>query len=212
MKTLVVGCDASGKSTLINAISRTYGDTFTESTQSKEAREFKLKYHNTPLSTRIIDEREQMYLKLSALSHKAELQIRESGSNIVTSDCSLVTRLSHGVMREVMFGKKISDDEIIGRWCDDEAVISMPPDLGVLASPPFRTILDRIRARQSAGDQLESFRGFNSVEFLDAYNRRWKSVFPELVSIIPATMIIDTSVYSPEEAVGQYDEIRAWVG
>lgn len=55
MKTLVVGCDASGKSSMLEGIQEQWGDHYVESTRSKEATTFR-KANHTRVMRQVISE------------------------------------------------------------------------------------------------------------------------------------------------------------
>lgn len=209
MKTLVVGCDASGKSTFIEGINGRHGDVFAESTQTARAQEFKRKYFGHPVDAEFIDARESMYLDLSGSSMKRVMELEGSGLDTITSDSSLVTRLSHAVMREVRLGVVVSDEEVISKWANNDVADPKEiPDIAVLTSPPFSVIVERMRARQAAGDRMESFVGFNSLDFLEAYHDRWEAFFPRLVDSVPLLISVDTSQVSVGESIDVYSQMR----
>lgn len=209
MRSLAVGCDASGKSTFIEAVHGRFGDVYAESTRSDLAVQFKEKYFGRAIDEEYVDARESLYLELSRCSLLHEQMLEEDGRNVITSDSGLVTRISHSVMREVRFGRSTSDDEVIGRWSEEEKMtIGTTPDIAVLTAPPFQVIVDRIKTRQAAGDCHEAFMGFNSLDFLEAYHARWNVVFPQLLEVIPRLLIIDTSIISVSESLEAYAESR----
>lgn len=209
MKTLVVGCDASGKSTFIEGVHKHHGDVFAESTQTTRAQDFKRKYFGHPIDAEFVDAREAMYLDLSGSSMRRVMELERSGLCTVTSDSSLVTRLSHAVMREVKLGVVVSDEEIISKWVsNDVADPKEIPDIAVLTSPPFSVIVERMRSRQAGGDRMESFVGFNSLDFLEAYHDRWETLFPRLVDSVPLLISVDTSQVSVGESIDVYSQMR----
>lgn len=63
VNTLVVGCDASGKSTMLNAIHDAYGDEIIEVTSTEESRKFKIDHLQTLIDANFINKRENLYLK-----------------------------------------------------------------------------------------------------------------------------------------------------
>ena len=65
MRTLVVGCDASGKSSLVEGISGRYGDIAFEATSTDESRRFKHDNLDTLIDDELVNEREDLYMRLS---------------------------------------------------------------------------------------------------------------------------------------------------
>ena len=96
MRTLSVGCDASGKSTFVQAVHEMYGDSAVESTSTNRSRTFKQANLSTPIDSSYIDEREQIYLELTS---DVMSKIKNSKDvSYIGTDASLVTRLSHDAM------------------------------------------------------------------------------------------------------------------
>lgn len=205
METLVVGCDASGKSTFCEAVQLTWGDTMAESTRSEEASRFKREHHRSVIDAELIDERERLYLKLS---HQALIQAQTIEGNYISSDSSLVTRLSHSAMRQVITEPYLTNEEVIEAWQSDlEAAQSTPPDILVHTHADAPVLLSRMRQRQ-ATDSLEHFWGFNSPLFLDVYQKRWKEVIGILSHTSLDCVSLDTGTTSIEKCLVQYGEAR----
>lgn len=207
MKTLVVGCDASGKSTFLDIVHTNYGDAVGESSRSDEAQTFKRANLSRRVDHEFVNQREALYL---GLSHKSLLAMNDrQDSNIVTTDSGLVTRLSHNVMRQIICAPSLSNDQIIERWLGDEADADVqPPDILVLTHTEFPVIRQRIVNRQNAGDKNEKFWGFNSPFFLEAYQQRWRSMVESLGHAAFSCLSLDTGKVSPTESIKRYDEIR----
>lgn len=194
---------------MIEAIHGRFGDHFVESTSSEDARAFKARNTNRDIDGPYIDERESLYLNLSRRTLITMRDMINAGHNVVTSDSTLVTRLSHNVMRAVRLGENIPDDVIIRDWrVDEDTEFTQPPDIVVLTSPPITTIENRIVQRQVMGMRDEQFYGFNALDFLDAYRDRWEQIVPRLSSVIPCLLQIDTSVVSIDESIERYAMIR----
>lgn len=205
MKTLVVGCDASGKSTLLAGIHQRYGDVVRESTRSEEGLAFKRANIDRRIEGSFIDEREAFYLDI-------ERQERDMGRNcpdIATTNASLITRLSHDVMRRCIGLTGGDDEEIIDRWFDDEEGADTPrPDIIAFTYAPFPTIRARIIERQQAGMRDERFWGFNSPFFLERYQERWRRLMPALAERGLRYAAFDTAAEAPEQIMEQYAALR----
>ncbi len=183
-----------------------WGDAYDESTRSEEATAFRVANHKRIIDAEYVELRESLYLKLS---HQALLAMAQSETGVVTPDSSLVTRVSHSVMRRVIGEPYLDNIGIIEEWQADEARADADaPDMIVLTHAPFSTIRSRIVARQDAGDALESFWGFNSPTFLEAYQERWKTVLRDLAQQSYVCLAINTSETSPEDGLRQYAAIR----
>ncbi|HSX17005.1 MAG TPA: hypothetical protein VLH86_02790 [Patescibacteria group bacterium] len=208
MKTLVVGCDASGKSTIARRICERYGDTPVESSRSAQAVEFKAKNERRYMSAAFIDEREAFYLQLEAQEQPRTTSL---GGNVVTTNSTLVTRLSHAVMRACIGEPYLRDEEIIPLWLDDERRLGTPlPDAVILARAEPDVIRGRMLARQKSGMQGEDFWGFNSPFFLERYQQRWEGMVASLGSIGVPCLELDTSFTQPDDAglLVHYDALR----
>lgn len=206
LKTLVLGCDASGKSTFLDGVRETYGDTLGEMSRSEEAQTFKKNSLTRLVDPEFINQRESMYLRLT---HQALINMHKSGDNIITTDSSLVTRLSHNVMRDVIGAKSLDDERIIEEWQKDEMIADVSsPDIIVFTHAPFTVIRNRIIERQKAGRKDEVFWGFNSPFFLESYQERWHKMVQKLSETAFTCLSIDTTKNSPEESIEFYDQIR----
>lgn len=205
MKTLVVGCDASGKSSMLEGIQDQWGDHYVESTRSEEATTFRKANHTRVIDADYIAQRENLYL---GLSHQGLLQMKSVEGDYVTSDSSLVTRLSHSVMRQVISEPHLNSEQIINAWQEDEAKVgAKSPDLFVLTYADFSVIRKRMEDRQ-VNDQFEHYWGFNAPLFLEAYQERWKEMMSNLSSAAFNCISLDTSEKTKDECVAQYSAIR----
>lgn len=207
MRTLVVGCDASGKSTLLDTVHRSYGDVVIESTSTDESRAFKRASLNRLVDMDFIDEREQLYMGLA----KASLQFVHSNEieDFVSTDGALVTRLSHAVMRRCIGGASLAPDAIVADWLNDEAESGVRlPDIIALTHAPFSTIVDRISQRQQSGQKDEKFWGFNSPLFLNHYQEAWKSTLSALARAGFTCLAFDTTLRNPADIINEYDVAR----
>lgn len=205
MKTLVVGCDASGKSTLLAGIHQRYGDTIRESTRSEAGLAFKRANIDRHIDGSFIAEREAFYLDIE----RQERDIGRNYSDIATTNATLVTRLSHDVMRRCIGLAGYDDEEIISRWFDDEEGAGTPrPDIIACTYAPFATIRARIVERQQAGMQGERFWGFNSPFFLERYQERWRRIMPALAERGIRYATFDTVAEAPEQIIERYAAVR----
>lgn len=205
----MVGCDASGKTTMLHKISESYGDIAIESTKSAEAIEFKRANFNRIIDMTFVDERESLYLSLGQKVMRQTKQMEMDSKSTVSSDATLVTRLSHGIMRTLIGNRAYSNEAVITLWREDEEKqgITMP-DIILLTSPPFEVIKERIIERQKSGQKYEAFEGFNSLEFLKAYYDGWLSLLPTINQIGASSIIIDTSITTPQESLEIYAQCR----
>lgn len=208
MRTLVVGCDASGKSTLLESIRSEYGDEVIESTATEESRRFKKASVNRLIDDEYIRERERLYLKLTEDTLKMVSQ--GDVKDFVGTDASIVTRLSHAAMRQCIGGPTISTESIIRAWINDESTeLVAPPDIIVLTHAPLELIKGRISVRQQAGMKEEKFWGFNSPFFLNEYQKAWRETIKALAITGLTCVEFDTSVESPEHMMQVYGRKRA---
>lgn len=205
MKTLVVGCDASGKSTLLAGIHRRYGDAIRESTRSDVGLAFKRANIDRRIDGSFIDEREAFYLDIE----RQERDIARDYPDIATTNATLITRLSHDVMRRCIGLAGYDDEDIISRWFDDEEDAGTPrPDIIAFTYAPFATICARIVERQQAGMQDERFWGFNSPFFLERYQERWRRLMPALGECGLCYVTFDTAIETPEQIMTGYATVR----
>ena len=205
VKTLVVGCDASGKSSMLEGIQEQWGDHCVESTRSEEASAFRKANHTRVIDADYIAQRESLYL---GLSHQGLLQIKSVEGDYVTSDSCLVTRLSHSVMRQVISEPFLSNDQIIDAWQEDEARAGAEsPNLFVLTYADFSVIRQRMEERR-VYDHLEYYWGFNAPLFLEAYQGRWREMMSDLSSAAFNCLSLNTSENPKDECVAQYSTIR----
>ena len=206
MRTLVVGCDASGKSTLLSDVAKNYNDIVVESTSTDESRKFKRANLDKPITEDFIEQRKKMYLSLTSdlLSDK-EIWNKD----FIGTDATLVTRLSHDVMRRCIGLEGNSNANIIDDWQKDEdAIDATLPDIIVFTKAPFETIRNRISLRQQSGLTEEKFWGFNSPFFLNSYQERWKTVISDLGAAGFSCLELDTVLSSRNESLNKYDKIR----
>lgn len=206
MRTLVVGCDASGKSTMLEGVVREHDDHLIESTATPVSRKFKLDHLSTLVDVDFIAAREALYLGLTN-NTLSDDKLRDR--SFVGTDASLVTRLSHDVMRGCIGMKQMANQEIIETWHEDESDLGIElPNIIVFTHAPFGSIRNRIRSRQKAGRHEEKFWGFNSPFFLESYQNRWKEMVHDLAITGFCCVEIDTSVHSPETAMSLYSDVR----
>lgn len=197
MKTLVVGSDATGKSTIVRTIREAYGCAPIESSRSIEALAFRASHLKTPIDRTFLDIREQFYLLLEAVDQPKTLKIK---GDIVTTNSTLTTRLSHAVMRTCIGEPAADDDTLIAQWQNDEQRFGTPlPDNIILTRAEPDIIRQRIIARQQAGARDEDFWGFNAPFYLERYQSRWEGILPALGNLGIHCTTIDTSYRRPDE-------------
>lgn len=206
MRTLVIGCDASGKSTFLNLAKEAYGDQLIESTSTPESRAFKRASVEKAIDQEYIDQREALYLKLSRdVLSKAVA----AGMDYTSTDATLVTRVSHDVMRRAINLPGKNNDDIIRAWQDDEQEIgASTPDIIAFTHAPFEVIRNRIIDRQQAGQTEEKFWGFNSPFFLQAYQERWHDVISDIGKLGFRCIKMDSSQMTPEDQLTLYADAR----
>lgn len=206
MRTLVLGCDASGKSSMMEGISGMYGDVAIEATSTPKSRQFKVDNLSTLVDEGFIAARESLYLELGQAVMN---EFKDSSQDVLTTSATLVTRVSHDVMRRCVSLPGVSDKEIITTWLNDEArADATMPDIIVHTHAPFEVIHGRISDRQQQGKKEEKFWGFNSPFFLDAYQQRWHKVVAHLSAAGMRCLSIDTSKRSIDESLSMYADLR----
>jgi thymidylate kinase len=206
MRTLIVGADATGKSTLARGIQRRYSDTIMGSTRSEEVLQFKRNNFTRAIDADFIDERERFFLRVE----RDELsRLNQLVGDVCVTISSLATRLAHNVMRQCVGAPSLSNEEVIARWLEDEAAVGVrPPDIIVLVHAPIETIRQRIVKRQEAGKQQEEFVGFNALSFLEQYQLGWLQLVDHLQKSGFACVAIDTSEKSIGEVLTEYGKLR----
>jgi hypothetical protein len=154
-----------------------------------------------------ISERENLYLGLTAdtLSSVSSQDIE----NFVGTDATLVTRLSHSVMRYCVTMQDLDHDSIVEQWLEDESKVDVElPSIIALTLADFPDIRARIKLRQQAGMKEEKFWGFNSPFFLNQYQEAWKKTAPALARAGLNCITLDTSVNPPEAVLEVYKVFR----
>ena len=201
---LCVGIDASGKSTLLDGLSSSFGYDIVEPTSSPEARGFKSRTIDTAVDASIIDEREQIYLRLNDLFAVSIEACMEEDARIASTGSHLVTRLSHMVMKRTI-GENVSrhgEKEVLLDWVDSSRV---QPEAITLTHAPFEVIRGRILSRQAEGDVLERFWGFNSMLFLENYQDAWHVVLDEISQETDIdSFSFDTSEDTPTQMLSRF--------
>lgn len=208
MRTLVVGCDASGKSSLVEGISGRYGDIAFEATSTDESRRFKHDNLDTLIDDELVNEREDLYMRLSR-TVLGRLAMSSTADSYIGTDSTLVTRLSHNVMRRCIGGKAIEYDKLVEQWVKDEAEFGLaPPNIVAITYAPFDLIRSRIQARYDNGDKDEKFWGFNSPFFLEKYQNAWLEVREYLPQAGISCISFDTSLATIEDSLSVYATVR----
>lgn len=207
MRTLVIGCDASGKSTLMAGVHERFGDNVIESSKTTGALAFKMANLDRPIDEEFINEREAFYLKIE---HQDAADLSTDNANTITANSSLVTRFSHNIMRRCLGLHSYTDQDIIRLWEREEASVNLqPPAIIALTHAPIDVIKQRIIARQRAKRKDEKFWGFNSPFFLEQYQQGWLRVLPALGATGTRCIQLDTSRLSPSQSIERYSGVRA---
>lgn len=201
---LVVGVDASGKSTFLSSLAEQCGYFVVEPTATPRAKVYKHQTAASLISQQLVDEREAIYLELN---QQFAIRLNESRSQtrLATTGDSLVTRLSHAVMRRVA---GIDSDVLPAKcteiWLDSNG---SKPEAIVLTHAPFETIWDRLTQRQAAGAQHEEFWGFNAPFYLRAYQEEWKVAINAIRTMSDIKCFeFNTALQSPEAIMQQFTD------
>ncbi|MBP6961920.1 hypothetical protein KBB49_00070 [Candidatus Saccharibacteria bacterium] len=195
---LVVGIDGSGKSTFLSNLADGMGFTVLEPTSDEEAKKFKQATIDTPVTEEIVNQREAIYTRLNSLYARDVSKRIKNGEKVACTGNSLVTGLSHSVMRQVI-GCDMRDHhtKTVVNWVN---VSSDLPGAIAFTYAPFNTIIARIIERQRDGQDLERFWGFNSPLFLGIYQDAWHQAIATIREHTDIACIeFDTSVLSPEK-------------
>lgn len=206
---LVVGIDASGKSTFTDGLALRFGYTVLEPTSTPEARDFKAQTIDTPITMPLVAQREAIYAGLNDGFGQAISRILANGSPVASTGNLLVTKLSHAVMKQVVSEHAKPSDHLRPVY-DWVAEPYNHPDRFCFTHAPFKAIRQRISERQQAGDALERFWGFNSIYFLGRYQDAWH----EAIEIIGnetdiGCLSMDTSQLTPEEMLARFNSLPA---
>ncbi len=198
----VIGVDGTGKSTLIDGLAATYPHlTTVEATATEEAKRFKAAHYLTPITDDFITTREQLFLGVARRLEESFRQSAAKGEAIVTTGSKLVTSLSHAAMRQLIGAPAKSTEEVVETWAGDETV--RRPTGFVHMHAPMEVILSRIQDRLIAGDEKENRHGFNSPDYLEAYQGVWGEAVPLLAELGTRCVSVDTSVSDKVMAVEQ---------
>lgn len=166
---LIAGIDASGKSTFLINLSEQWGCLPLEPTSTDEARTFRRRNADEPVTADLIAAREQLFLGINEEHSQHITERLAAGTRVATTGNSLVTRLSHAVMRGVAVDQT-NPAAVVYDWL---ASGELRPEALFLTHAPFEVIRKRIMERQQTGDKLERFWAFNSLFFLDQYQDAW---------------------------------------
>ena len=205
MKTLVMGCDASGKSTLVRAIYEKYGDYTVESSTAVEALAFKQANTGRVIDAPFINDREAFYLSLERAEQQAQASIK---GNLITTNSLLITLLSHGAMRQCIGEPYTATHTIVDQWLNDETKNGVVPDIIVHVFAADAIIGQRIRERQRSGVVGEEFWGFNSPFFLSHYQRKLGKAADILALRGLNVLSVDTGQCKADFTFRQYAKFR----
>lgn len=195
---LVLGVDGAGKSTLLRGLHEHEGTTVFEPSSCSEVTAFKTRSRNQEVTPELIDEREAIFLRLNQSFEACVAQMLNTCSSITTTGGSLVTRVSHSLMREVVTGEEGQVDVAVDLWLNDTK--APKPDQIVLIHAPSNVIAERLRNRADQGCPEEIPWGFNSVYFLTHYQATWNRLMDGVlwdagIECLP----MDSSQLSPRE-------------
>ncbi len=194
---LVMGADGSGKSTIVTQLAAA-GYHSLEPTTSPEAVAFRHDNYQKPLTRKLVDERQKLYLKLN---HQFDEQVHgllALGDNVVTTGHELVTYVYHEVMRGVIDGTYVPRFPV-NEWLDAGVV---RPTTIVILYTPLEVLEERLQARLNA-DPTEALIGFNSLTFLEAFQHTLLQLRQPLTDLGISCGTYDTSTMSPTAIVEQ---------
>lgn len=201
--TLVLGTDGSGKSTFLNELQKRRDFSILEPTSTKEAQAFKRNSKNSFVDEALVDCREEIYMKLNFEFDRLIKSKLESGNKIATTGNSIVTLVSHALMRSIVACKEKNVHMLVERWLE---IDHARPNKLILVHASDQIIRERILDRQQRGDLAERFWGFNSLHFLSLYQ---DVLHQTIEKISEATSIkgikLDSGFLSPHEMVLEYD-------
>lgn len=200
---LVVGIDASGKSTFLEGLRSNFDYTVLEPTSSDDARRFKADTIDTPIDADLIEQREAIFSNLNSGFHSKVTESVASGDPVATTGNLLVTQLSHAVMRRVVsVDQQAAVEDVVSSWAEQGSEV---PDGLAFVHAPFDVIRNRIAQRQNDGDELERFWGFNALFFLQHYQQAWHDAVAQIAEHTEvATLTLDTSILSREEMMAEF--------
>lgn len=199
--TVVLGIDGSGKSNLLRDFEQKLGYSVLEPSADSAARQFKTDHLQTPLHDALIDERELLYAGLNKVFDK-QIGRRLQRGNVATSGSTLVTAMSHAVMRSVIGGPDYDTDAIVEQW---STTPGPKPDNIVLVHAPMEVIQARIAKRQQQGDQTEVFWSYNAPFYLNQMQQGLGALANSLETIVGYDVErIDTSIIPKGAAIEMY--------
>ena len=193
---LVIGIDASGKSTFMHGLESNLGYTVLEPTASAEAKAFKSEHLGKPLTDELVLERQSLFTRLNT-QFDAHITAQQEHSNVATSGSRLVTNISHAVMRSIIGDRPVPVAAIVSDWNESQTV---RPDSVVFMHAPMDTIKARILERQERGVSGEQLLGFNSLHFLTRYQDALMQTYDALDSDL-TTLEFDSSRTSIDTAI-----------
>lgn len=201
---LVFGIDASGKSTFMKGLQTALGYTTLEPTSSNEAKAFKAENLDAPLTIELVDERQRIFLDLNK-RFDAQITNELERNNVATSGSTLITNLSHAVMRRVIRHDKLFIPDIVGQWSESATIT---PDTIVLTHAPINVVEKRIIDRQNADMKGEQLLGFNSLYFLSRYQEALLDTYDILGNDF-RTFTFDSSLSSPDTAINSFVSLKS---
>ena len=207
--TLVLGIDGSGKSTFLNRLCDETGAHMVEVSADDESVAFKYRTAGQELNAALVQERRDMYLRLSRRAEERARAAVETGKPVAHSGFELVTLISHAVMGNLVEPSERPDSELVaeiieGWLAGDE----LKPDHVVLVDAPMEVSQARIKRRLDEGDVAEVPVGFNDPEFLT----RYRAAFHDTVRLLGDAgincMVLDSSELTPDEMWNRFVDNR----
>lgn len=195
---LVLGIDASGKSTFLNELSRSSDFMQLQQTTDPAIQAFKAQSVNALVDNTFVNRRESLFQENNVVFMRHVMELLISGKKIVLDGHPIVTAISHSVMRSIVTAEPIDVRAIVETTAQSSEHID--PNLVVVTYAPADIIRDRIRLRQTY-DSTERFWGFNSPYFLNQYQDSLLETVDVLREAGMEAMVFDTSRVRPEDMV-----------
>ena len=199
---LVLGIDASGKTTFLHNLPSSLGFTIFEPAESKTAQKFREDTFRLDITPELIEKRRNMFLELNIEYEKNILSDINFGKRVATSGGSLVTNISHDVMFNYVNGTPQDVDVAVKNWLNDKTLAKPGTVIFLHADESIIKERNDIRAAQ---DILETQIGFYSPESLSLYQKAWSDVVKILRRRADMRVVnYDSGALSPSSIVNRF--------
>jgi thymidylate kinase len=205
---LVLGIDASGKTSFLNALPKRPGLKVLEPAQTETAQEFRRKTFKLNITPELIESRRKMFLSLNVADEGLVKSLLKDGFKVATSGGELVTNISHEIMLSYTLNQDQNIESTTKEWLANSEIIK--PDLIVFLYADDAVIKKRNDDRANL-DLYEAPIGFNNPEFLSLYQKSWFKVL-EIVAREAGIRILsyDTGKLRPSEIADLFSrEVRS---